>query len=97
MLHDELKSKWGGLEGSAPVLVGEFGSGTDGMGANNDWWHQMMRFLDEYDLDYAYWPWNGEKWNEEAYEYQNEGYGLVTVEWDGIRYPEKLADLMRLG
>ncbi|GMH72328.1 hypothetical protein TrRE_jg5932 [Triparma retinervis] len=97
MLHDELKSKWGGLEGSAPVLVGEFGSGTDGKGANNDWWHQMMRFLDEYDLDYAYWPWNGEKWNEEAYEYQNEGYGLVTVEWDGIRYPEKLADLMRLG
>jgi len=96
MLHDELYFKWGKLAGSAPVLVGEFGSGGDGMGASDDWWHQMMRFLKEYDLDYAYWPWNGEKWNNGTYEYQNEGYGLVTTEWDEIRHPGKLADLMAL-
>ncbi|GMI33295.1 hypothetical protein TrCOL_g2079 [Triparma columacea] len=97
MLRDELKPKWGDLDGSAPVLVGEFGSGTDGLGHDDDWWKQMIRFLDEFDLDYAYWPWNGEKWNDEAYEYENEGYGLVTVDWDEIRYPEKLSDLMSLG
>jgi len=96
MLHDELKSKWV-IDGTAPVLVGEFGSGTDGLGGGEDWWNQMMRFLKQYDLDYAYWPWNGEKWDNSTYEYQNEGYGLVTVDWDEIRYPQKLADLMALG
>jgi hypothetical protein len=71
-------SKWALHDTSAPVLLGEFGTSN----SDNDWWREMMRFIEEHDLTYAYWPWNGERWYANAEEdnggsFGGEGYGLV--------------------
>jgi len=89
MLHDELYDKWVLHDRSTPVLVGEFGTSTH----DSDWWRQMMRFLDEYDLGYAYWPWNGERWYESDQSFGGESYGIVSDDWVTIKDPVQLADL----
>ena len=97
MFHDELYSKWALWDTSAPVLVGEFGSSTDGYGVGEkDFWRCMTKFLKQYDLSYAYWPWNGERWYNDTQTFENEGYGLVEVDWVTIRNPKVIEDLVAL-
>ncbi|GMI12441.1 hypothetical protein TrVE_jg10379 [Triparma verrucosa] len=97
MFHDELYGKWMLQNHNAPVLVGEFGTGSDGSStAETDYWYAMTRFLKEYDLNYAYWPWNGERWNNSTLAFQNEGYGLVKEDWATIRRPKIVNDLIAL-
>ena len=73
MFHDELASKWGLSRGGAvaPIWVGEFGNGYA-----DDYWIYMMRFIEEYQLDWAYWAINGDKWleDEQAYAGTRRGY-----------------------
>ncbi|GMH79682.1 hypothetical protein TL16_g08221 [Triparma laevis f. inornata] len=97
MFHDELYGKWVLGNHNAPVLVGEFGTGSDGVySGETDYWYAMTRFLKEYDLNYAYWPWNGERWNNSTLSFQNEGYGLVDTDWETIRRPKIVSDLISL-
>ena len=97
IFHDELYSKWALHDTSAPVLVGEFGSSTDGYGVGEkDFWRCMTRFLQQYDLSYAYWPWNGERWYNDTLTFENEGYGLVEQDWVTIRHPKVIEDLVAL-
>jgi hypothetical protein len=101
MLHDELYDKWMIKDRDTPVLLGEFGTSTH---VNNEWWTHMMRFIDEYDLPYAYWPWNGERWYEEdngdnevqVGSFNVEGYGLVRDDWVTVKDEVQLSDLIRL-
>ncbi len=96
MLHDELYHKWmlGGQAG-APVWVGEFGT------SNGDsiWWKQMMTFLKQYNLGFAYWPLNAQKWNNGSQSYSNEGYGLLAQTWASVAPGRRiqLIDLQALG
>ena len=47
-------------------------------------------------MNYAYWPWNGERWNNSTLSFQNEGYGLVDTDWETIRRPKIVSDLISL-
>jgi len=99
MLHDELANKWGldgeyGGELDAPIFVGEFGEGEDH--ATTLYWGQMLRFLEEYDLDWAYWPINGDVWNEDDQEWGDEWFGILDRNYSAVRRPAQLADLQRV-
>jgi len=92
MLHDELVSKWGLKDGvDAPVFVGEFGEGHGHAGGQ--YWTDIMRFLREYDLDWAYWPINGDVWNEDQQRWDDEWYGILDQQYAAVRDSVKLADL----
>eukprot|EP00930_Biecheleria_cincta_P031596 TRINITY_DN21931_c0_g1_i1.p1 TRINITY_DN21931_c0_g1~~TRINITY_DN21931_c0_g1_i1.p1 ORF type:complete len:526 (+),score=53.29 TRINITY_DN21931_c0_g1_i1:310-1887(+) len=88
----ELDKRWGfvldGSEGMAPapVWLGEFGTNN-----NNLWWKHLMRYLQERDVDWAYWSLNGEMRLEE-----NETYGIWSMDSKHVRHPWKLADLQKL-
>ena len=102
MLEGELKSKWMMGEGMtdddnlAPVLLGEFGTSQT---AGNVWWDQMMRFLNENEMSWAYWAWNGGRWNNETGAYGEEGYGIMDFEYENYRDVggKKVADLRAVG
>jgi hypothetical protein len=61
-----LVQKWGFLleEGhnyTAPVWLGEFGESTRG-----NYWLNLMKFLSDWDIDWAYWPLNGLKYIDQT-------------------------------
>ncbi|KAL1503291.1 hypothetical protein AB1Y20_011343 [Prymnesium parvum] len=95
MLHDELASKWG-LDGGvdAPVFVGEFGAG-DGY-AESAYWAHMIRFLQQYDLDWAYWPLNGDRWSEADQSWEDEWYGILDPQYESVRRPGQLSGLQSI-
>ena len=58
--EQELDFKWGFLLSApspVPVWLGEFGENQESL-----WWHHMIRYLQERDVDFAYWSVNGEKY-----------------------------------
>lgn len=91
----ELDTRWGFLIGSdsdvwspivAPVWLGEFGTDEDDL-----WWHYMLRFIREREIDFAYWPLNGQKTVGEE-----ETYGLFSLDSLSVRHPWKLKGLQGL-
>ena len=102
MFHDELASKWLVNAGiNTPVWLGEFGAGADyddrkTRGAAGTYWAHMLRFMKEYELDFAYWPYNGDRWKNETQEWDDEWYGLLNREYNDSRRPGQLADLQKL-
>jgi len=102
MFHDELAGKWlvdAGID--APVWVGEFGVGGDyddtvHEGAGGTYWKYMLRFLRQYELDYAYWPINGDAWVNATQEWDNEDYGILDRDYVNVRRPGQLAGLQKL-
>jgi len=99
MFHDELAAKWmlnSGID--HPVWVGEFGAGPDfddmeTEGGAGSYWVHMMQFMKQYDLDWAYWPINGDVWNEAEQQYDEEAYGLLEPDYTTVKRPAQLADL----
>ena len=74
-----------------PLWVGEFGKGSK----PSRWWKHLMRFFTENpQIGWAYWPLNGAKWRNKSYEWENEGYGLLTMDYATERLPFMRADLM---
>lgn len=95
MLHDELARKWSLDDGvDAPVFVGEFGDGAEF--ADDQWWGNMLRFLQQYDLDFAYWPINGDVWKNETQVWENEGYGILNKSYSAVRRPAQLAWMQQI-
>jgi len=95
-LHDELYSKW--LSGArAPVLIGEFGEGPAFDEPKVSYWSYMTRFLRDEELDWAYWPLNGDKWEQSKHRFADEGYGILDRQYARVRRPSQLADLPMAG
>lgn len=71
---------------TAPVWVSEFGvRHTQPSENERAWWHSIVNFLIEKDLDFAYWPLN------------NEEFGLVSENWSQPRDNDwRMPDLTRL-
>jgi len=91
-------SSWGYLkrEGLAPVWVGEFGTS-----GSNNWWIYFVRYLAVMDLDWTYWSIDGIKYPKGYAEFargavQPESYGLLTVDYRGMRSGWKMFDLARM-
>jgi len=95
MLHAELVSKWGLNNGvDAPIFVGEFGEGHGH--ADGEYWTDIIRFLEEYDLDWAYWPINGDVWNEKRQRWDDEWYGILDQQYAAVRDTGKMVGLRRV-
>ena len=73
------------------MWVGEFGAA-----ARNDYWVYMMRFIEEYELDWAYWALNGDRWDEGTGTWRDESYGILLQDYATVRNPQMMADLERL-
>ena len=71
-----------------PVWVGEFGTGTPD-GAAFKW---LWGFIsDRYNLDFAYWAFNGQKWMNGVWE--SESYGLANDQYTHWRIPGFINDI----
>jgi len=91
----ELDERWGfmmqqSVDGMspAPVWLGEFG--TDHY-QRNLWWQHMIRYMQEREVDFAYWSLNGEKRT-----WEDESYGIWKMDHETLRYLWKIADLQKL-
>ena len=56
----------------------------------------MVRFIEEYDLDWAYWPINGDTWDEGENEWRDEWYGVLEQDYFTIRRMDQYRDLRRI-
>merc|ERR1712194_1000312 len=79
-LKEEYDENWGFLvkKDIAPVWVGEFGSDEDG--ESNTWFLHLLRYTEELDLGWSYWPLDGAKENI----YEEESYGILKMDY--LRY-----------
>eukprot|EP00434_Breviolum_minutum_P000018 symbB.v1.2.000015.t1/scaffold5.1/size591573/15 len=101
-------TKWGfalaeGYSYTAPVWMGEFGQMLRG-----SYWLNMLRYLAERDIDFAYWPLNGLKYSEgyftksgEFHEWdhprwEDEQFGLLLNDSWSVRHTWKLLDIQAL-
>lgn len=71
---------------AVPVWLGEFGTDYD-----SRWWRYMLRYIQDYDLDWSYWAFNGEKRVGE-----DESFGLMDRDWVKVRHEWKLEHLQML-
>jgi hypothetical protein len=75
---------------SAPVWVGEFGA----MWTNDSpIWNQILAFINDNDLNFAYWAVNGLKWSQESLKYVDEPFGLLTSDYNATRNPKLISKL----
>ena len=49
-----------------------------------------------YDLDWAYWSLNGDRWDEAQRTWRDEWYGVLGQDYSTVRNPHMFADLARL-
>jgi hypothetical protein len=79
--YDSLKT-WALEDRTVPVWVGEIGTGTP----NEDSFQLLWRFIrDNYDLDFAYWAFNGRKFTQQGWE--SESFGLMNDQYSDWRFP----------
>jgi hypothetical protein len=93
MVEREL-GRWGLPDRPVPVWVGEFGSGADD---DRTIWRHLIRFIQAHELDFAYWPLNGRKWNEAGRRWDDESFGLLTPDYATLRSSPLIDALFRAG
>lgn len=101
-------TKWGfalaeGYSYTAPVWMGEFGQMVRG-----NYWLNMLRYLADRDIDFAYWPLNGLKYSEGYFtnsgvfhefdhpRWEDEQFGLLLSDSWSVRHTWKLLDIQAL-
>ncbi|KAI1614428.1 glycoside hydrolase superfamily [Exophiala viscosa] len=91
---EDMDKNWQYLRASdtAPVWIGEIGA--PGRPARKDfhYWKNLMRYLQETDVDIGYWAINPRKPKNNEYE----SYGLLEDDWETPRYDYRLMDLTSL-
>jgi len=106
-IEKELDSKWGfvleaGHEYTAPVWMGEFGTGKRGT-----YWVNFVRYLAERDVDWGYWPLNPEKltngyfddwghWHPHPEQWDEDTYSVLELDYMTVREPWRQLDLHAL-
>mmetsp|Transcript_28506 Transcript_28506/g.81965 ORF Transcript_28506/g.81965 Transcript_28506/m.81965 type:complete len:690 (+) Transcript_28506:48-2117(+) len=106
-IEKELDSKWGfvleaGHEYTAPVWMGEFGTGKRGT-----YWVNFVRYLAERDVDWGYWPFNPEKltngyfddwgrWYPHPEQWDEDSYSVLELDYMTVRAPWRQLDLHAL-
>lgn len=109
LLEGHLDRSWGFLleEGhsyTAPVWLGEFGNSVPGQH-----WINLMHYLNERDMDFAYWAINGLKYGTgyislsnggwvsyDAPRWENETFGVLQADYWTVRYAWRMLDLQAL-
>jgi len=107
-LQHRLDKRWGfalveGYPYTAPVWLGEFGEAH-----RSEYWLHMLQYMSDRDVDWSYWPWNGQKWVDGTYledgtyvpkenpKWENDTYGILDEEPSKIRRPWRLLDLQAI-
>lgn len=106
-IEAELDRKWAfvlqeGYPYTAPVWMGEFGTGTRG-----SYWVSVVQYLSQRDLDWAYWPLNPDKltdgyfddwggWHPQELAWQEDSYSILEMDYMTVRDPWRLLDLHAL-
>ncbi len=83
--YDDFLKLWALENRPVPVWVGEFGDSVSRVHRNQGWdrlWHVISS---AYDLDFAYWCFNGRKWFNGKWE--DEGFGLLSADYRSWRNP----------
>lgn len=92
-----------GQDYTAPVWMGEFGNAKRG-----EYWVNLMRYLSDRDVDFAYWALNGRKWltakvnaqgdwvEYDEPKWSSESYGILAPDYWHIRSAWRLLDLQLL-
>lgn len=76
----------------APVWVGEFGSPHEPTARDLHYWQNLLRYLEDSDVDFGYWALNPRKpKNNEV-----ESYGLLKDDWETVVYDYRLWDIARI-
>jgi len=108
LLETHFDRNWGfvledGQDFTAPVWMGEFGNARRG-----EYWINLMRYLSDRDVDFAYWALNGRKWltarvnsDGDRVEYDTpkwtvEPYGVLASDYWHIRSAWRALDLQLL-
>jgi len=88
---------------TAPVWLGEFGQATRGR-----YWKHLMSYMATRDLDFAYWPLNGDKLSTGYFDksgqwidfdsprWEDEAFGMLEGDYKTVRHPWKLLDLQAI-
>jgi len=101
--YDELRQAYDARAGyllqtepAVPLWVGEFGScQTLDCGDNSQWLRWFVRYLEEKNLGWSYWPLNGTQSSGQSRKYDTvETYGLLTTDYQHIAAP-KIIELLR--
>ena len=66
--------------------MGEFGTGED-----SEEWGKILRYVEEKDLDWAYWSIDGYK-----YPGEEETFGLLEADYETVRNPWLVEQLQRV-
>jgi hypothetical protein len=93
-----LDTSWGYLvkQNIAPVWLGEFGTTHDQAGISSPWWRYITRYIRELELDWSYWPLDGQKGPSRT-QGAEETYGLLNTAWNGFAYKPLIDQLALLG
>jgi endoglucanase len=80
-LHVIWQKNWAYLlkMGSIPVMLGEFGGGTTGPGAEGVWQRTLLSFMHTHNMSYTYWAWNADT---------KDTVGILQDNWKGINQDE---------
>ena len=83
-------------EPAVPLWIGEFGAcQTLDCGEGSQWLRWFVRYLEEKNLGWSYWPLNGTQSSGEGRKYDAlETYGLLTTDYQHIAAP-KIVELLR--
>jgi hypothetical protein len=75
-------SRWRLDTSPVPIWVGEFGSAWND---NSLVWKHLLRFIRTHELDFAYWPLNGLKWEQSKQQWTDESFGLLDQNYTKLR------------
>lgn len=90
----EMEFNWGFLlsQDIAPVWIGELGAPRHPSKGDLNYWDNMITFLREKDVDFAYWAINPRKWANN----EREGYSIVRDDWVTPILDYRLFDMISL-
>ena len=113
MIEDLLKNRWP-LHSNIPLWVGEWSPRPEDEqfyenilkndpSTRDTWWnHFISGFLRKYDLDWGYWPLNGEQWqtagpvNGNKLTLVEKDNGILRRDFSGVRHPAQMESLMQI-
>ena len=84
MISNEL-SKWKLDRTPVPVWLGEFGSNWRD---NRLVWRNLLDYLKNNNVNFAYWPLNGQTWDNLHSKWMDESFGLLNENYTNVRNPE---------
>ncbi|GBF94600.1 endoglucanase e1 [Raphidocelis subcapitata] len=92
-----LDNSWGYMTelNSTPIWLGEFGTTHDAAGISSSWWKALMAYIRAKDLDWSYWPLDGQQGPSRS-QGAEETYGLLNTDWSGYAYPPLVEELRKI-